>query len=217
MSSSEPNSSDKMNTSMHSNQKRSGVVVACYQSKSNTGNNKDVCSQESKQKDCSQLSQEDHSQPELNSQATDESTSSSKRDIGSEQIVTPPNKKTRREDGTYTCRACGNCDEKCHESLFGEFLKQEAITYYEKSEEPENVTENDIVRMFVEVYNDKLCFLCYHNHNHEYDVKDDYQLPMCIESGSLVSTILLIQQQQVYQMLSEKRKYAICRDYMGGH
>ena len=126
-------------------------------------------------------------------------------------LITP----TTKKDSNAHCRFCGNCYDDCHNQLFGEFLVQEAITLYEKAVDQDSITEDDICFLFKEKYNTHLRFLCHHDHD-QYDTKSWYELPVCIESGSLLSAIHVIGQQQQYMLYSKKRKYGAIRKNMGG-
>ena len=180
---------------------KSGVVIGCYESTTkDMGPTID---------ELTHLTQDEtNNEPDASVHHTESSSQ--------DNLVTPARKKTKTID-KYICRACGGNDDTCHEALLGEWLKQKTISLYEESDDPDNVTENDITSLFIKEYNDKLPFLCYYHHNHEFDCKTDYQLPLCIENGSLLQTYHLIQQQQLYSLLTEKRKYACSRKHMGGY
>ena len=78
---------------------------------------------------------------------------------------------------------------------------------HEWSKEPNNVTENMICDHITERYNDELRSWCWQEF-HEYDT-NTYVLPGCIEAGSLVYTLDLIQGHQTYNLLQEKRVFGL--------
>ena len=121
-------------------------------------------------------------------------------------------KKTKYVGKQLMCQACGNMEKYCHQVMFGFFLTHECITMYEDSVEPENVTENMLHKHFVDKYNDRLRIYCW-DEFHKYDTCW-YELPMCHESGSLQYTLKLIQNQQVYCLLRNKRIYGVAQNHI---
>ena len=122
---------------------------------------------------------------------------------------------TTKKVSNAHCQACGNCFDKCHNELFGEFLVQEAISLYEN--------------LLIKIVLQRMTFAAYSNQNtiaiYVFSVvmimintipNNWYELHVCIESGSLLSAIHVIGQQQQYNLYSKKRKYGAIRNNMGG-
>ena len=111
------------------------------------------------------------------------------------------------------CPSCGNTEDYCHQTFFGFFLTHEAITMYKDHKDPDSVTEDMITSDFLRKYNILLRFTTFAGIR-KYDTKTFYSLPGCIEAGSLSYTHRIIQQQQIYSLLKNKRVFGVARNLM---
>ena len=106
----------------------------------------------------------------------------------------------------FVCKGCGNIKKDCHEVRFGPTLVQDAISFYEKTDEPGLVSGSCIDDELTKRYNDYLRFSC-DRRTGLYDLKVWYSPPKCLETGSMRFAKRLVRNQQVYCVIITKRVY----------
>ena len=109
----------------------------------------------------------------------------------------------------FVCLGCGNEKALCHQKLFGTFLVQDAITFYNNSllsEKEVDLSDDAIHALFKDKYPDRLQAYVMFEH-HEYDEKLDYDLPVCLVEGALKMACTLVRSRKTLDTLSLNRRY----------
>ena len=63
----------------------------------------------------------------------------------------------------FVCSACGNQHDDCHQYMYGTFLVNDCISYFEDNSLDE-VTDHEVIKDHYKYkYNQYLCFICHHD------------------------------------------------------
>ena len=112
------------------------------------------------------------------------------------------------------CDFCKNDFGKCHDYLFGEFLLQETVTWFEDKEEEEQkvVTSGHVQHEIKWNYNRHLNFRCWGT-KYKYDNNCWHNIPQCLMTNTVGKAINLIKNMQLLAVIKSKREGGAARKY----